>query len=180
LAALIVVAIRLLVPLIVFRQVLAGAILSLAADAIDILIFQLLDFSGVWDYHQLDKLLDTYMLALQVIVAQRREALPRIAATGLFAFRAAGVLIFELTESRLVLVFFPNLFDFFFLWYAAVLHFTPEYALTPRRLALWLGMLLVPKMAQEYILHHARLLGELVALDIIKDAARKVAGWLWP
>ncbi len=174
---LIIVVIRLLVPLTILRWPLAGGILSLIADALDIVLATLLHLGGLWNYHSLDKYLDTYYLALEVVVAQRWAFLPRWTATGLFGFRAIGVVLFEVTNSREFLFFFPALFENFFLFYAVVLQFFPRYVLTPRRLAFWLSILLVPKMVQEYFLHYERALDDVVAVDVIEDVARAIIDW---
>ena len=174
---LIIVVIRLLVPLTILRWPLVGGILSLLVDALDVVLATLLHLGGLWNYHSLDKYLDTYYLALEVVVAQRWLGLPRWTATGLFAFRAVGVVLFEVTNTRMFLFFFPALFENFFLFYVALLRFFPRYLLTPRRLVLWLGILLIPKMAQEYALHYARWLDDVVAVDVIKDVSRAIIDW---
>jgi hypothetical protein len=180
-----IIAIRLILPLSILRWPLVGGIIALVADALDVVLATLLDWGGVWNYHQLDKYLDTYYLALEAIVAQRWESLPRWTATALFGYRLVGVAAFEITDVRGVLLFFPNLFENFFLFYAALLRFFPEYDLTPRRLVMWLAILLVPKMIQEYAIHYKRWLDDVVAVDVIKDIFNEVRSWFglvvrWP
>lgn len=174
---LLIVLIRLIVPLAILRWPLAGGLLALLVDALDIVLASLIDLGGLWSYHNLDKYLDTYYLGLEVIVAQRWDGLPRWTATALFVYRAIGVVLFEATNVRLFLFFFPALFEFFFLFYAALQRFSPSYELTPRRLAAWLFVLLIPKMAQEYVIHYARLLDDVVAVDVIEDVARAIIDW---
>ena len=174
---LIIILIRLIVPLTIFRWPLAGGVLALFADALDIVLATLLHLGGLWNYHDLDKYLDTYYLTIEVIVAQRWEALPRWTATALFGYRVIGVILFEATNIRMFLFFFPSLFENFFLFYAAVQQFFPQYELTERRLALWLAVLLVPKMVQEYFLHYQRALDDVVAVDVIEDISRAIIDW---
>ena len=174
---LLIVAIRLVVPLTVFRWPFVGAVLALIADALDIVLATLLDLGGLWNYHQLDKYLDTYALALQAVVAQRWEDVPRWTANVLFGYRLVGVVLFEVTDIRAFLFVFPALFDFYFLFYAGVSRYLPKYELTPRRLAFWLVVLLVPKLAQEYVIHYARLLDDVVAVDVIEDVASAIIDW---
>jgi hypothetical protein len=177
----VIVAIRLIVPLSIFRWPLVGALASILADALDIVIATLLrrylDAGEVWNYHGLDKYLDTYYLALEALVAQRWDALPRWTETALFGYRLIGVVLFETTGIRAFLFAFPALCDFFFPFYAGVQQYFPEYELTPRRLALWLAVLLVPKLFQEYTIHYARWLDNLVAVDVITDVSRAVIDW---
>ena len=78
---LLIVALRLILPLTILRWPLAGGILALAADALDVVFASLVDLGGVTSYHSLDKYLDTYYLGLEAIVAQRWLALPRWTAT---------------------------------------------------------------------------------------------------
>lgn len=162
-------------PLTILRWPLAGALMSIVADAVDIILFQLYGFPS-FGYHELDKLLDAYYLTLEVLVAQRWDSLHRITATVLFLWRMTGVLVFELTDARPALLVFPNLFENFFVFKLLAERFAPAYELTPRRTVLWLALLLVPKLVQEYILHDAKVLDDYVAVDIIRDAK----DWLLP
>ena len=175
---LLIVVLRILLPLTILRWPLAGGIVALLADALDIVLASLVDLGGLWQYHNLDKFLDTYYLGLEAIVAQRWTALPRWTATLLFAYRLTGVVLFEVTNIRLFLFFFPALFENFFLFYVVLLRFFPDYDLTPRRLAFWLAILLVPKMIQEYVLHYQQWLDDVVAVDVIEDVVRTILGWL--
>jgi hypothetical protein len=175
---LLIIALRLLLPLTILRWPLAGGILALTLDALDIVFASLIDLGGLWQYHNLDKYLDTYYLALEAIVAQRWLPIPRTAATLLFFYRLTGVVLFEVTNIRLFLFFFPALFENFFLFYAALLRFAPDYELTLRRLGFWLTILLVPKMFQEYVLHYQQWLDNVVAVEVIEDVARTSYDWL--
>ncbi len=95
----------------------------------------------------------------------------------MFAYRIVGIAIYELTGARMALFLFPNLFEFYFLSYAAALTFRPAYPLGGRRNAAWMVALLVPKMGQEYMLHYAKWLDRWVAVDIIRDVFRAVRAW---
>lgn len=174
----IVLALRLTVPLTILRWPLLGGILAILADTVDILIFQMFGFPDFIEYHQADKLLDSYYMALEVLVAQRWLLLPRTVATLLFAYRMGGVLVFELIDARAALLMFPNLFEMFFLLQLASARVAPAYRLTARDASAWLAVLLVPKMAQEYTLHYAKALDNLVALEIIRDSYGAAIGWL--
>ena len=72
-----------------------------------------------------------------------------------------GVLTFEAVGSRTVLLFFPNVFEFWFVFVAAARHYTPTYDLTwPRSLA-WLVPITALKEFQEYALHGAQVARQL-------------------
>jgi hypothetical protein len=173
----IVLAIRLTAPLTILRWPFAGSLIAIAADAVDIIVFQLTDFPSI-GYHRFDKMLDVYYLALEAFVAQRWAPTPRWTASALFLHRVTGVALYELTDIRVLLLVFPNLLEFFFVVVAGAQRFRPDYAFTPRRTAVWLGVLLVPKMAQEYTLHYAKWLDKLVAVEIIEDGAGATWHWL--
>lgn len=180
--SLVVVVIRLLVPLSIFRWPFWGAVASIIADALDIVLVTLLErhagFPDVWSYHEFDKYLDTYYLLIEVIVVQRWPDLPRWIASVLFVDRLFGVVLFEITGIRIFLFAFPALIDFFFLFYTAARQYAPDYELTPRRLVMWLGILLIPKMFQEYTVHYARWLDDVVAVDVIKNVYHAIIDWL--
>ena len=164
-------AVRLVVPLAILRWPLAGGILSIVADAIDIVIFNIWGFPS-WDYQHFDKALDLYYLTLELVVVQRWSPFERSLASALFAYRLAGTLLFEAVGWRAALLVFPNLFEVYYLLALGVTRFAPAYALTPRRTFGWLALLLLPKLAQEYLLHAAKVLDDLVFFDVIRD--------LWP
>ena len=175
---LIVVAIRVVVPLSIFRWPFFGAVASIIADALDIVLVTLLHrYAGlppVWSYHEFDKYLDTYYLAIEVFVAQRWPELPRWIASVLFVDRLIGFALFEATGVRVFLFAFPALIDFYFLFYTAARQFAPSYELTPRRHVAWLIILLIPKMFQEYAIHYARWLDDIVAVDVIREVSEAI------
>jgi len=163
--ALIVIAIRLLVPLTILRWPLAGGLLSLVVDAVDVILVDAIagalglppEFGPT--YAQIDKWLDLYYLALEVVVARRwTEVVPRRTAYALFAWRVVGVILFEVTVSRPLLVLFPNLFENYFLyilvarrWFA---RFVPR---TVTQSVIACLILLIPKEIQEFVLHYEEL-----------------------
>jgi hypothetical protein len=106
-------------------------------------------------YAQIDKWLDTYYLAIEAIVVRRwPETLLRRTAWALFGWRLIGVVLFEMTAVRPLLVVFPNLFENFYLYVLVVRRWFPR--LLPARpvtVALVLVVLLIPKEFQEYVLH---------------------------
>jgi hypothetical protein len=165
------IAVRLLVPLVILRRPLLGGVLAIVADASDIVIFNVWGFPS-WDYQHLDKLLDLYYLALEFGVALRWQRLSRTVASALFGWRTLGVIVFETTAWRAGLLIFANLFELYFLFVLAAARMAPGYVLSRRRTLLWLLVLLVPKLLQEYLLHIARVLDNLVLFDVIAD--------LWP
>ena len=153
----IVIALRLLVPLTILRWPLFGGIASMLLDALDVVIVDALGLGGFGDhYAQLDKLLDTYYLTLELIVALRWEsAWARVPAIVLYVYRGIGVIAFELTDQRPLLLVFPNLFENWWLYVVIVGKFFPRvYPRSVATTAIPLVVLLIPKLAQEYLLHY--------------------------
>ena len=163
--ALIVIAIRLLVPFSILRWPLAGGILSLVVDAVDVILVDLIagllgqpgEFGPT--YAQIDKWLDLYYLAFELVVARRwAEPVPRQTATALFAWRLLGVILFEITVDRPLLVVFPNLFENYFLYILIARRWFPRFV--PRtwtQSVIACLLLLIPKEIQEFVLHYEEL-----------------------
>lgn len=159
--SLIVIALRLILPLTILRWPLAGGILALVIDALDVVMVDAIagalgqppEFGPF--YAQIDKWLDLYYLGLELVVVRRwPELRPRQAATILFAWRLVGVLLFEITAYRPLLLVFPNLFENVYLYVLVVRRWVPR--LMPRTAAQTLlvcAILLVPKLVQEWVLH---------------------------
>jgi hypothetical protein len=175
----IVLVIRLIVPLSIFRWPLWGGVAALVADMLDIVIITLLPFGEVNNYHRLDKFPDMYYLAIEMIVGwQRWDALPKRIGLALFVWRLAGFVLFEITGTRKLLFFFPNLFESFFIFMSIVTTYGRWYTLTPRRLAAWLLLLGIARQIQEYFLHWRQALDNVVAVDVIRDISDAILGWI--
>jgi hypothetical protein len=116
----IIAAVRVAAALPVLRWPLAGAFIAIFFDLADLFLRDWLDLGGVKDYQSFDKWLDQAYMLTFLIVALRWEALPRNIAVGLYTFRLAGFITFEITGDREVLILFPNLFEFWFIFVAAL------------------------------------------------------------
>ena len=164
-ALLIVLALRLIVPISIFRWPLVGGVIAMLLDGADVILVDILNsFLGEsigyqFDYHSLDKWLDFYYLSFEFIVSLKWiNRFARNTSVALFVFRTIGFVLFEVTGIRKILFFFPNLFENFFLYYLAAKRFFPK--LIPRtliQLAVVLAILYIPKFAQEWILHYKEL-----------------------
>jgi hypothetical protein len=159
---------RLVVPLAIIRYPLPGIVAAMIVDAVDQTIFQTFTTMDLSWYQGYDKALDIYYLAIAYIATLRNW-------TNLFAFRASrflfyyrlvGVVLFELSQVRALLLIFPNTFEYFFDFIEAV-----RVRWDPRRLAppvivgavafIWI----VVKLPQEWWLHIA----ELDLTDFVKE-----------
>lgn len=155
----IVIALRLIVPLLILKKPLIGGIIAMLLDGLDVVIVELFGPGGMGDhYHNIDKLLDMYYLSLEMWVAWHwRDRLPRITALVLFVYRLIGVVVFEITGWRPTMFIFPNLFEHWYLFVLIVWQFFPNYKLdTWKRVIGWLVVLYIPKIGQEYLLHVAQ------------------------
>jgi hypothetical protein len=161
-----VVAARVLVPLGVFRFPLPAMLAALVIDGVDQSIFQTfgIELEG---YQSYDKALDVYYLSMAYLATMRNWVNQSAFDVGrfLYYFRLVGVVLFEQTQIRALLLVFPNTFEYFFDTYEAI-----RTRWDPRRLArmaliglaafIWIFI----KLPQEWWIHVA----QLDATDAIK------------
>jgi hypothetical protein len=159
----------------VLRWPFYGAILAILVDQSDLFMMNLIDLGGVDDYQTFDKYLDQVYLLCFLIVALRWQGMERNVALALYAYRLVGFVAFEFTESRHVLLLFPNLFEFWFVLIAAKHEFGWDW-LQGRRLAMIAGALVALKMFQEYAIHYERWLDGFTATE----AVEAIWDWLVP
>lgn len=152
-----IVVLRLLIPLSIPRYPLWGGIASMLIDALDVVIIEVIGLGGFGDHYQTtDKLLDTYYLTIEWLLAFRWESpWARWPALILFPYRLLGVALFELTDRRVMLFIFPNMFENWWLYCMVVGRFFPSiYPRSWRSAAVPFALLLTVKMAQEWLLHY--------------------------
>ena len=155
-----VVALRLLVPLGIPRFPLPGIVLALIVDAIDLTLFEQFTSRNLDGYQSYDKALDVYYLTIAYLATMRNWSNPGAFALSrfLFYYRLFGVVLFEYSHARWLLLVFPNTFEYFFIFYEAV-----RLRWDPRRLSrrvvtgvaaiTWIAI----KLPQEYWIHIAEL-----------------------
>jgi hypothetical protein len=151
---------RLLIPLLVFRFPLPAIVAALVIDAADQTIFQQLTDLDLTSYQGYDKALDIYYLAIAYISTFRNWHHPAAltVATFLWYYRLVGVMLFELTEWRPLLLIFPNTFEYFFIFFEIVRLKWNTSRLDTRRVvgaaaAIWVFV----KLPQEWWIHIAQL-----------------------
>ena len=155
----VIIAMRLIIPLIILKRPLAGGIIAMILDGLDVVLVEFISSGGMGDqYQSIDKLLDMYYLSLEAWIAWTwTEDIPRLTALALFAWRAVGVVLFELIGWRPLLLLFPNLFEHWYLFVSICWRWFPKIDLTIWRSTWpWLIVLLIPKLGQEYLLHVAQ------------------------
>ena len=156
----IVIAARLLVPLAIPRYPIPAGIAALVIDGIDQTIFQKFTTLPLTGYQGYDKALDIYYLSIEYLSTLRNwtNLGAVMMSRFLFYFRLVGVLLFELLQVRALLLFFPNTFEYFFLFYETVrLRWNPKRlsaaAVVGSAFAIWVFI----KVPQEYWIHIAQL-----------------------
>jgi hypothetical protein len=168
-----------------------GAIIAILTDLSDLFLREGLHLGGVRDYQRFDKWLDQVYMLTFLIVALRWQAVPRNIAVVLYAYRLIGFSLFEITEDRDILLAFPNVFEFWFVFVAGIKHFHLEaikdtvsqgsspgrlagllpYRYTHRQLAIVLPSLLIAKLAHEYSLHVGQFFEDFTAFEAVE--------WIW-
>ena len=156
------------------RWAFVGALLAIAIDLSDLFIRELIDLGGVPDYQRFDKRLDViYQLTFLVVAARWQGTAPTVAVS-LFAYRLLGFAVFEFTDKRSLLFFFPNVFEDWFLFVASLLYWRPQFAFTRRGTTVALGALTALKLAHEYALHVGRWFDGFTAVE----AVQAITDWL--
>ncbi|HWM12685.1 MAG TPA: hypothetical protein VNO82_25215 [Solirubrobacteraceae bacterium] len=153
---------RLLVPLLIPRIPLV-IVVVLVLDAVDqtlLATFTDVDTSETGSYQSVDKALDIYYLSIGYLATLRNWtsiAAFRIAQF-LFSYRLVGVVLFELTDDRLMLLLFPNTFEYFFIAYEiARSRYEPSRFSARFWLLVAAGLWIFVKLPQEYWIHIAKL-----------------------
>jgi hypothetical protein len=150
---------RFLVPLLIPKFPLPAIIACLVLDAADQSIFQAMGFDPP-GYQSYDKAMDVYYLAMAYLSTLRNWAsLAAYKVTRfLYFYRLVGVVAFELTQTRALLLVFPNTFEYFFIAYEAI---RSRWRTTRWQLRWWIGVAafiwVFIKLPQEWWIHVAQL-----------------------
>ena len=145
-----------------------GAIFVLLVDLSDLFMMNLLDLGGVKGYQHFDKYLDQAYMLFFLSVALRWETPARNVAVGLYAFRLAGVVTFEVSRQRDVLLLFPNFFEMWFLLVAGMKQFRVDFRRSPVLVLSAAALLVGIKVFQEYALHVGRWLDGFTAVEAVE------------
>jgi hypothetical protein len=155
----VVVGLRFLVPRFFPKWPLPAVRACLVLDGIDQSVFQRFGFDPP-GYQNYDKAMDLFYLSIAFLASLQNWT--RSSAVGisrfLFFYRMVGVMAFEITGNRTLLLIFPNTFEYFFIAYELV-----RLRWDPRRFGLrfWLVtaacIWIFIKLPQEYWIHVAQL-----------------------
>ena len=155
----VVVLLRFLIPLGAFRYPLPAILLSLVIDAADQTVLAAFDAEPS-NYQQYDKALDVYYLAIAYMSTLRNWPVGAAFRVSQFLWywRLIGVLLFEVSFNRSLLLIFPNTFEFFFIFYEVVrLRYEPSRLPSRTVIAVAAAIWIFIKLPQEYWIHVAQL-----------------------
>jgi hypothetical protein len=160
----------------VLRWPLAGGLLAIGGDLADLLLRDLVDLGGVGDYQLLDKACDQVYLALFLVVALRWQGVERRVAVALYLYRLAGSLLFVATGDRAVLFLFPNVFEPWFIFVAAIHHLPEPLRWTSARVGAVLAVLTALKLVQEWALHVGQVFESMTSIQFLQELWRRLTG----
>lgn len=148
-------------PFSILRYPIGGVIACMALDTYDTPLAGILggrhSFGGeVIGYQRLDKVLDIYYLAFGFVVSLRWEnPLARRTSIILFSHRFVGIALFLLTGWRTFLLIFPNIFEYFLVFYLITQRFSPRFRLEKiSHLVIVLLIVGLPQIFREYVYHY--------------------------
>ncbi|WP_328521054.1 hypothetical protein [Kribbella sp. NBC_00359] len=158
---------RFVLPLFIPKFPLPAIIACLLLDGVDQSIFQWFGFDPPF-YQSYDKAMDVFYLSIAYLASLRNWTHPGAVKISrfLFFFRQIGVVAFELTGARALLLLFPNTFEYFFIAYEGVrtrrnpLRYSFKFWVIVAA-AIWIFV----KLPQEYWIHIA----QLDLTDTIRD-----------
>lgn len=164
--ALVIALIRVAGSLPVLRWAFVGGLIAVFTDLSDLFIRQAIDLGGLPNYQEWDKWVDQVYIWLFFIVSLRWSGWERRIAVGLFGWRLIGFIAFTAGAGRDILIYFPHVFEFWFLFVAARPYWPsrlrPGWAanpdgspvpLTRGEAVRWLLFLAALKIFHEYTLH---------------------------
>lgn len=139
---------------------LPAIIVSLVVDAVDRDIYEAFTSLDLDAYQGIDKALDIFYLTIAMLAVLRNWTQQTAARTArfLFYYRLVGVMLFELTGWRALLVVFPNTFEYFFIFYELIRARRSPNRMSDRFYIVGAALIwVVVKLPQEYWIHVAQL-----------------------
>ncbi|MFL2673668.1 MAG: hypothetical protein ACJ0G3_03195 [Dehalococcoidia bacterium] len=164
--------VRILGALPVLKFAFFGSIFAVIIDLSDLFIIGNLKLGGVRNYQDLDKILDLAYMITFLIISLRWSGIEKKVSIILFSFRIIGMILFEITGSRIILFSFPNVFEFWIIGISYLKLRNKNKVISKNSLYYVLIITFVLKMLQEWILHWNRFLDNYAMgdiLSVIKD-----------
>lgn len=134
------------ITLIIFYP-LEGILISILLDLLDGWFWA---FSGLpkSKYHEIDKPIDYLTHCFELVAASRTVIFYPLLV--LFLYRSIGHLIYWFTKNKRVFIFFPNLFEYFFIIYLVIERFRLDISIFDWRI---IAALILFKLCQEIYVH---------------------------
>ena len=170
--------IRVVGSLPVLRWAFAGALIAIVVDFSDLFWMGVLDLGGLRNYQSFDKFADLIYMFTFLWVANKWTNTDRSIAISLFTIRMIVFIAFEITQTRSILLIFPNVFEFWFVFVAIRKHYWPNYEMTKKLVARWLIILLLLKLGQEWILHGGKYLDSFTFFEAVETIWNFVRFWV--
>lgn len=151
--------VRFVLPLTILRYPLPGVLACLVVDGMDQTIFQWFGYDPPF-YQGYDKAMDVFYLSVAYISTMRNWVSLNAwnVSRFLFFYRQVGVVAFELTQVRALLMIFPNTFEYFFIAYEGI---RSRWNTARFQLKFWVltaaFIWVFIKLPQEYWIHIAQL-----------------------
>jgi len=157
---------RILASTIVLKYNFVGGLLVIFIDFSDLIIMNIMDLGGVRNYQSLDKILDLFYMSYFLIISLKwNKAIKKISIT-LFFIRILGLVFFELSGIRLLLIIFPNIFEF---WFIGITFLKFRKINISNSKIIWILLLsTMLKMVQEFTLHYWKILDNYTLLEFLK------------
>lgn len=157
---------RILASTIVFKFNFLGGLSVILIDFSDLIIMNSLDFGGVSNYQSLDKILDLFYMSYFLIISLKwNNAIKKISFT-LFFIRIIGLVFFELSGIRLLLVIFPNIFEF---WFIGITFLKFRKINISNSKIIWILLIsTIVKIIQEITLHYWKIFDNYTLIEFLK------------
>jgi|TARA_B110000438_G_C15493553_1_gene512471 hypothetical protein len=145
-----------------------GGLAVIAIDLSDLFFMQSLQLGGVSNYQQLDKILDCFYLLTFLLVSRRWDKTTKNILLGLFVYRIIGMVLFEIFSLREILFFFPNFFEFAFIFFAYKFQFNSFNNVSRNSKLVLIAIIGGTKIIHEYILHVWQELDNYTAMELLR------------
>ncbi|MBL01040.1 MAG: hypothetical protein CL774_00900 [Chloroflexi bacterium] len=157
---------RILASTIVFKFNFMGGLLVILIDFSDLIIMNSLDLGGVRNYQSLDKILDLFYMSYFLIISLKwNNTIKKISFT-LFFMRIIGLIFFELSGTRLLLMIFPNIFEF---WFIGITFLKFRKINISKSKIIWILLIsTILKIIQEFTLHYWKIFDNYTLLEFLK------------
>ena len=145
-----------------------GSILAILVDLSDLFMMGYINLGGVSNYQELDKFLDLFYMSLFLMVSLRWNSREKLISISLFVFRMVGIVLFFIFDMRIILVFFPNVFEFWFVLISGYKYFNQNKPILLSVIFKTLLIAFILKLSHEIFIHHLKTLDNYTAIEFLE------------